>query len=391
MNERKPIPRRNEGSYTEQGAAERREFLSAQTGASFDHTSYYNLDPSSVSGNVENFIGVVQMPVGVAGPCLIHGEHAQGWFYVPMATTEGTLVASYSRGMRLISESGGVKVTVIDDVMQRAPMFECLDARSARDLSRWINENFASIAAAAEATTSIGKLQNIQHWPIARMLYTRFNYSTGDAAGQNMTSRATRAAMDWITRHFPDGFLRVQLSGAIETDKKHSSMNLIHSRGKRVIAEITIPREVLVRLTRAEPADLFRMRLRSMTGAALSGSAYNGPHSANGIAAVFMATGQDAANVVESHAGFNFLDLSEDGDLYYSVTLPSVICATHGGGTGLPTQRECLALLGCEGKGKARKLAEIIGATVLAGDLSLASAIVADEFVDAHERLGRNR
>ena len=389
--ERKPIPLRQDDNYTEQAAAERREFLAAETGANFDHTSYYNAKPSEFSGNVENFIGVVQMPVGVAGPCLIHGEHAKGWFYVPMATTEGTLVASYSRGMRLLSESGGVKVTVIDDVMQRAPLFECHDARGARDLSNWIDENFHSIAAAAEATTRIGKLQDIQRWPIARMLYTRFNYSTGDAAGQNMTSRATRAAMIWIAENFPGGFLRVQLSGAIETDKKHSQMNMMHSRGKRVIAEATIPRDVLVRMTRAEPADLFRMRVRAMAGAMLAGSAYNGPHSANGIAAVFIATGQDEANVVESHAGINFLDLTDAGDLYYSVTLPSVICATHGGGTGLPTQKECLAMLGCTGNGKAKKLAEIIGATVLAGDLSLASAIVADEFVDSHESLGRNR
>lgn len=391
MSERKSIPRRSDNDYTESAAAERRQFLTDQTGADFQYTGYYNADPVAFAGNVENFIGVVQMPVGVAGPCLIHGEHAKGWFYVPMATTEGTLVASYSRGMRLLSESGGVKVTVIDDVMQRAPLFECHDARGARDLSTWIDENFRQIAAAAEATTSIGKLQNIQRWPIARMLYTRFNYSTGDAAGQNMTSRATRAAMLWIAEHFPGGFMRVQLSGAIETDKKHSQMNLMHSRGKRVIAEAVIPRDVLVRMTRAEPVDVFRMRVRAMAGAMLAGSAYNGPHSANGIASVFIATGQDEANVVESHAGINFLDLTDNGDLYYSVTLPSVICATHGGGTGLPTQRECLAMLGCVGKGKAKKLAEIIGATVLAGDLSLASAIVADEFVDSHESLGRNR
>ncbi len=391
MNQRKPIPRRTEDDYSEAAAAERRDFLSEQTGADFQHTGYYSADPGDFSGNVENFFGVVQMPVGVAGPCLIDGEHAKGWFYVPMATTEGTLVASYSRGMRLLSESGGVKVTVIDDCMQRAPLFECHDSRSARDFSNWIDQNFDAIAAAAEATTSFGKLLNIQRWPVARMVYTRFNYSTGDAAGQNMTSRATRAAMMWIADNYPGGFMRFHLSGAIETDKKHSHMNLLHSRGKRVIAEATIPREVMLRMMRAEPADVFRMRQRASTGAMLAGSAYNGPHSANGIAAVFIATGQDEANVVESHAGINLLDLTEDGDLYYSVTLPSVICATHGGGTSLPTQRECLQMLGCVGTGKAKKLAEIIGATVLAGDISLASAIVADEFVDAHESYGRNR
>ena len=391
MRERKSIPRHKDDNYTEAAAAERREFLTEQTGADFQYTGYYNVPPSEFSGNVENFIGVVQMPVGVAGPCLIHGEHAKGWFYIPMATTEGTLVASYSRGMKVLSESGGVKVTVIDDLMQRSPLFECQDARGARDLCDWIDQNWAAIAEAAEATTSIGKLQTIQKWPVSRMVFARFNYTTGDAAGQNMTSRATYAAMKWIEENFPGEFIRVQLSGAIETDKKHSQMNLMHSRGKRVIAEATIPAEVLRRTMRVEPIDVFKMRHRAMVGAMLAGSAYNGPHSANGIAAVFIATGQDEANVVESHTGINFLDLTDEGDLYYSITLPSVICATYGGGTNLPTQRECLQMLGCHGQGKAKKLAEIIGATVLAGDLSLASAIMADEFVDAHETYGRNR
>jgi len=391
MSDRKPIPRRSEDNYSERAAVERREFLTAETGADLTHIGHYNISPGDVSGNIENFIGVVQMPLGLAGPCLIAGEHAQGWFYVPLATTEGTLVASYSRGMKLLSKCGGAKVTVIDDMMQRSPLFECNDARAGRDLCGWLEENFERIAAEADTTTSVGKLLNIQSFPVGRMVYTRFNYSTGDAAGQNMTGRASRAAMLWIAEHFPGGFRHVQLSGAIETDKKHSHMNMIHTRGKRVIAEVTIRREVLRQMMRVEPADVYRCRQRAMTGGVLAGSAFNGPHSANGIAALFIATGQDEANVVESHAGITFLELTPDGDLYYSVTLPSVICATYGGGTQLPTQRECLRILGCEGAGKAKKFAEIIGATILAGDISLASAVAADEWVSSHESLGRNR
>lgn len=389
--DRKPIPRHKDNDYSEAAGAERRKFLSEQTGAALTHTAGYSTKPKDFEGNIENFIGVVQMPVGVAGPCLINGEHAKGWFYVPMATTEGTLVASYSRGMRLLSESGGVKVTVVDDVMQRAPLFECADARAARDFCQWLDDNFAAIATAAEATTSIGKLKEIQRWPVARMVYTRMNFSTGDAAGQNMTGKAARAAMLWITGNYAPGFVHVQLSGGIETDKKHSHMNMLHSRGKRVIAEVTIPAEVMRRITRAETKEVFRMRQRAMAGGVLAGTSYNGPHSANGITAMFIATGQDEANVVESHTGITFMDLAENGDLYYSVTLPSVICATHGGGTGLPTQKECLQLLGCEGDGSAKKLAEIIGAAVLAGDISLASAITSDEWVSSHDSLGRNR
>lgn len=387
---RKPIPRDKQNNYSEQAAESRRLFVRSETGAELTHSGHYSIDPEQLNGNTENFIGVVQMPLGLAGPCLVNGEHAKGWFYVPMATTEGTLVASYSRGMKMLSESGGVKTTVVEESMQRAPMFEFADGRAARDFIGWLKTNESAIAEKAEATTSIGKLLNIQSWQVARMVYTRFNFSTGDAAGQNMTGKATRAACMWILDQL-EGITNFTLSGAIETDKKHSHMNLLHTRGKRVVAEAVVKKEVLARLARTTPEAMFKMRQRSMVGSVLAHSAYNGPHAANGIASVFIATGQDEANVVESHAGISFMDITEEGDLYYSVTLPSLICATHGGGTSLPTQKECLEILGCVGTGKAKKLAEIIGATVLAGDLSLVSAILSDEWVSSHDDLGRNR
>ena len=388
--DRKPVPR-FEDNYTEEAAQARRDFLTQQTGGELTHTGHYSIDPASVRNNTENFIGVLQMPVGVAGPVLINGEEAQGWFYVPMATTEGTLVASYSRGMRMLSESGGVKVTVIEEFMQRAPLFEFEDARAGKRFVQWLRNQEADIRTQAQATTGFGKLQHIQAWQIAKMVYCRFNYTTGDAAGQNMSGKATHAACQWILKNSPEAIVYFALSGAIETDKKHSHMNLMHSRGKRVIAEAVVKRDVLQRLARTTPEIMFKQRQRSAIGNQLAGSAYSGPHSANGIASIFLATGQDEANVVESHAGFAFMDLTKEGDLYFSITLPSLICASKGGGTGLPTQAECLRLMGCEGAGKARKLAEIIGATVLAGDLSLLSAIVADEWVSSHDAYGRNR
>lgn len=387
---RDPIPRFDD-NYNEAAAQARREFLESKTGVKLQHTGHYSLPPESLKGNTENFIGVVQMPVGVAGPVLINGEHAQGWFYVPMATTEGTLVASYSRGMRIVSESGGVKTTVVEEFMQRAPLFEFEDARAAKRFLAWLDENMVDVRAAAEATTGHGKLVHIQRWQIAKMVYTRFNYTTGDAAGQNMSGKATHAACQWILKNCTEAITHFALSGATETDKKHSHMNLMHSRGKRVIAECTIKRDVLQKLARTTPEVIVKQRQRSVVGNQLAGSAYTGPHSANGIAALFIATGQDEANVVESHAGFVFSELTQEGDLYFAVTLPSVICATKGGGTGLSTQAECLQMLGCEGTGKARKLAEIVGATVLAGDLSLMSAIMADEWVSSHDAYGRNR
>jgi hydroxymethylglutaryl-CoA reductase (NADPH) len=388
--ERVPVPRDAANDYTADLAAQRRDFVARQTGAEMKHTGCYSIEPAAVAGNIENFIGVAQVPVGLAGPLRINGEHATGDFYIPMATTEGTLVASYSRGMRLLSECGGVTVTVAKHAMQRAPVFHFADARQAREFGAWLVEQFASIKGVAEATTRVGKLIDIEQYAVANLLYTRFNYTTGDAAGQNMTGKATWAACEWIKAQHP---LRphYMLSGSIDTDKKHSAINTLQTRGKRVIAEVTIRNETLERLMRVDTRTLFRARQVSTAGAFMAGSAYNGPHSANGLAAMFIATGQDAANVAESHAGITYAQLLDNGDYYWSVTLPSLIVASYGGGTGLPTQRECLEMLGCYGQGRADRLAEIVAAVVLAGDVSLGSAVLAGDWVSSHDRLGRNR
>jgi hydroxymethylglutaryl-CoA reductase (NADPH) len=384
------IPRSKEDDYSPEQAARRREFVTAKTGTGLDTVGSYSIDPAVTRGNIENFIGAVQMPLGLAGPLRIDGEHAQGDFYVPLATTEGTLVASYSRGMRVISECGGVRTTVVKHSMQRAPVFLFENALQARDFGDWLKERFEEIRAAAESTTRNGRLVDIEQYPIANMLYTRFCYTTGDAAGQNMSGKATFVACEWIRANHPLQ-PRFILSGAIDTDKKHSMMNMIQTRGKRVIAEFTLKREVAGRVLRIDTADLYRYRQIAAVGALQSGSAYSGAHSANGIAALFIATGQDEANVAESHAGITYGQLLDNGDYYWSVTLPAVICATYGGGTGLPTQRECLELLGCYGAGKADKFAEIVAAVVLAGDVSLTSAVLAGDWVTSHEAMGRNR
>jgi len=384
------IPRDREDDYSPEQAARRRDFVEAKTGARLDTIARFAIDPQVTRGNIENFIGAVQMPLGLAGPLRIVGEHAQGDFYVPLATTEGTLVASYSRGMRVVSESGGVRTTVVKHSMQRAPVFLFGNALEAREFGQWLKDEFAAIKAAAETTTRSGKLIDIEQYPVANMLYTRFCYTTGDAAGQNMTGKATFVACEWIKTHHP-GKPDYILSGAIDTDKKHSAMNLIQTRGKRVIAEFTLKREIASRLLRIDTADLYRYRQIAAVGALQAGAAYSGAHSANGIAALFIATGQDEANVAESHAGITYGQLLENGDYYWSVTLPALICATYGGGTGLPTQRECLEMLGCYGQGKADKFAEIVAAVVLAGDVSLTSAVLAGDWVTSHEAMGRNR
>jgi hydroxymethylglutaryl-CoA reductase (NADPH) len=387
---RTPVPRDREDDYTREAAGRRAEFVRERTGVELEHVTSYSFDPSSLTGNVEQFVGVAQVPIGLAGPLLVNGEHAQGEFYVPLATAEGTLVASYNRGMRLLYEAGGVTTTIMDDRMQRAPAFLFRSAREARAFDGWLDEHFDEIRAAAEATTRAGKLQDIERYSAGRMLYTRFNYTTGDAAGQNLTGKATAAACAWIAANH-DAIEHFFLESNFATDKKSSQVNMLNTRGKRVVAEATIPNELFQRIMRSDSRLMYRARQVSNLGGFMSGVNNNGAHSANGITAMFIATGQDAANVAESSAAFVYAELRENGDYYYSVTIPSLIVATYGGGTGLATQRECLELLGCYGKGNVRKLTEIVAATVLCGELSLGSAIVAEEWVEAHDLFGRNR
>jgi hydroxymethylglutaryl-CoA reductase (NADPH) len=390
MSDRAPIPRDSVNDYTPEMAERRAEFLREKTGTTLNHVRRASFDPAVLPGNIENFIGVAQVPIGLAGPLRINGEHAQGDFYVPLATTEGTLVASYSRGMRVLSECGGVTATVVKRSMQRAPVFMFATAREARDFGEWLIQRFDDVKQAAEATTRSGRLVEIEQYAIGNLLYLRFNYTTGDAAGQNMTGKATHAACEWIHATHP-ARPKYMLSGSIDTDKKHSAINTLRTRGRRVVAEAVIKNDVLQRLMRVDTRTLFKARQVSNAGALLAGTAYNGPHAANGITAMFIATGQDVANVAESHAGITYAQLLDNGDYYWSVTLTSLIVATYGGGTGLPTQRECLELLDCYGNGKADKLAEIVAAVVLAGDISLGSAVLAGDWVTSHEKLGRNR
>ena len=384
------VPRDPTDDYTSAMAERRREFVRAHTGATLGHVAKYSFDPAMLQGNIENFIGVAQVPIGLAGPLHIDGEHACGDFYVPMATTEGTLVASYNRGMRLLAACGGVKTTVVEQSMQRSPAFLFGDALAAREFGHWVEAHFEAIKAAAEATTHVGRLLNIYQYPVGPMRHLRFNYTTGDAAGQNMTGKATLAACEWIAAHHPGG-AKFLLSGNMDTDKKHSQLNMLVTRGKRMVAEAVVRRDALQQIMGVDTREAFALRQVSNAGAFLAGSANNGSHAANGLAALFIACGQDAANVAESHAGVVYNQLLPDGDYYWSITLPALIVGTYGGGTGLATQRECLEMLGCYGSGHGDKFAEICAAVVLAGEISLASAVIHGDWVSSHDRLGRNR
>ena len=384
------IPYDKDYDHNPKMIAKRRKFIEKFTGASLEHTSQYSFDPELTQGNIESFTGVVQVPIGFAGPFRVHGEHANGDFIVPLATSEGTLVASYNRGMKVLNQSGGVNCTVLEDRMQRAPVFIFDSAREAREFKHWVDRHFESIRAAAEDTSSVARLLEIDSFMANHFVFMRFNFSTGDAAGQNMVGRATLEACDWIlenTKTVRKFYLESNLAG----DKKGSQVNILRTRGKRVVAEALIKRDVLLDVMRADTESLFFHYNVANIGAFLSGSNNNGCHSPNALTAMFIATGQDVANVAESSAGVVYAELTPEKDLHLSLTIPSLIVATHGGGTGLPTQREALEVLGCTGPGKVNKFAEIVAGVALAGEVSLAASISSLEWVSSHERFGRNR
>ena len=384
-----PHARHGEDDYAAEAVARRQEFIAELSGVKLEHVARYSFDPHRAIGNIENFTGVAQIPIGFAGPLTIHGEHAQGDFLIPLATTEGSLVASYNRGIKVLNLSGGVTCTVSQSAMQRAPVFVFASAREARAFRDWTEQHLAEIRTAAEATDPFVKLLEIETYLASKFAYLRFIYDTGDAAGQNMVGLATYAACNWIGERVPS-IRRLYLESNLATDKKGSQINILRTRGKRVTAEATVPRAVLLEHLRADPEMVLHHGRVANVGALMAGAHNNGLHSANAITAMFIATGQDVANVAEGSAGLLYSEITPEGAFYMSVTIPALIVATHGGGTGLATQRECLDVLGCRGKGKVDKLAEIVAGVVLAGELSLAGAIIANEWVSAHQQLGRN-
>ncbi len=374
-------------------AEARRQYLEKATGARLEAIGKTVIDLNTVVGrNIENVIGAVQIPVGVAGPLLVRGDYADGYFYVPLATTEGALVASVNRGAKLVTESGGARVKVLRDGMARAPLFRLPSLIDAAEFVDWVAQHFEELKKVAESTTRFGKLREVQPFVVGNYVWLRLVFSTGDAMGMNMVTIASDAVARYIHENFPKARL-VALSGNMCVDKKANAVNFILGRGKTVVAEALVKRELLEKME-TSPEDVHNVNVRkNLVGSALAHSYGFNAHFANIVAAIFIATGQDAAQVVESSMGITSTEAREEG-LYISVYLPSLEVGTVGGGTGLPTQREALELLGVAGPGdppgrNALKFAEIVAATVLAGELNLLVALARNELASAHQRLGR--
>jgi len=376
--------------WTEQGRLERLQLLRRATHASLTQLATPLEDPERLRGQIENYVGVVRMPVGVAGPLAIRGEDAVGSYYVPLATTEGTLVLAVTRGAEAMTSAGGASVRASDSQVTRAPLFVFATGDSARVAGRWVIENFGAVRAQAEVTTRHGRLLWIEPILLGRRLVLEFTFRTGDAAGQNIVTFATDAACRWLRRQAP--FSNVEfytLESNISHDKKVANLTHAHRRGRQVNAEVTIARTDVLRHFRVGPEVIARVALEGAYSSIVSGAVGAQAQFANVLAALFLATGQDVATVTESGTGLTIIEVDATGDLYASVTIPNLLVGTVGGGTRLPSQRECLDLIGCSRPGSARKLAEIAGAAVLAGELALVAALASDTFAQAHAAYGR--
>ncbi|NYT17986.1 MAG: hydroxymethylglutaryl-CoA reductase (NADPH) [Methanobacteriales archaeon] len=379
-------------SYTdsvEEATQVRLLFAQKISGAESEHLSQYSINmEEALKRNIENPIGAIQIPVGIAGPLRVRGEHAQGDFYVPLATSEGALVASVNRGCSVIKASGGVKAGVVGDKMTRAPVIKASSLKEALKIRNWMDDNFDTLKEAAESTTRHGKLIKIDPIVVVgRYLYSRFVFTTGDSMGMNMVTMATEAALEVLNQK--TGAHVVALSGNLCVDKKPSALNLTEGRGKSLVAEVLVPQEVVEKKLHTTVEALVEVNTaKNLIGSAISGSMGFNAHYANMIGALFLATGQDEAHIVEGSLGITVAQ-EDEGDLYFSVTLPDVPLATFGGGTRLETARECLKILDAYGSGKVGKFAEIVAGTVLAGELSLLGALGAGHLARAHRELGR--
>ncbi len=336
--------------------------------------------------NIENFIGATQIPLGIAGPLKIKGFKKE--IYIPLATTEGALVASTSRGCKVINESGGA-VTYIENIgITRGPVFRTNGIEHSLKIKNWIEENFEKISKVAEEISSHLKLKKMEVRFAGKSLFIRFYFDSGDAMGMNMSTIAT----DKISK-FIEGQTKakcVSVAGNFDIDKKPAWLNFISGRGKKVWAEVIIKKEVVKQVLKTTPEKIVELNYRKIfVGSAMAGSLGFNAHFANIIAAIFAATGQDLGHVVEGSLGITSSEILENGDLYFSVFLPSLEVGTVGGGTGLPTQKEALEIMGVSGSGNVLKFAEIIAATVLAGEISLTASQAEGSLAKAHQKLGR--
>lgn len=390
--EREPLPPSvpAKDAYTEAAVDERRRFL-RERGFAIDAVAGNGAMPSheQLKANIESLIGFVQVPLGVIGPLRVNGLHAHGDFYVPLATTEGALVASYQRGARIISLSGGAAALCVVESVSRVPGFVFTTLAEAGAFVAFVMSQSDSLRDAVRGVSRFAELVELQPVIAGKEVYLSFMYTTGDAAGQNMVTITTDHLVRKLIESSPVKPESWFIEGNMSGDKKATHLSFQSTRGKKVIADVIVPKELVRKYLHCDPEQIFKYWQVAIVGSLQSGSIGMQGHYANALTALFLACGQDVACVSEASVGLTRMDVTKEGDFYVSVSLPNLIVGTVGGGTHLPTAHECLAMLDCVGGGKAKKFAEICAVTVLAGELSIAGALAAGEFSAAHATFGR--
>jgi hydroxymethylglutaryl-CoA reductase (NADPH) len=344
-----------------------------------------------LTGSIENYIGMTMVPTGVIGPVSVLGTAARGEYYVPLATTEGALVASYHRGAKAARLSGGITSVCLTEGVQRCPLFRFNNVGEVAEFLFWVLQRIETFKVITSGSSRYAKLQEMRPNIEGNHLIIVFEFYTGDAAGQNMVTLCTDAICQYIIEHCPVKPVSWLIESNYSGDKKASAVSFTNVRGKKVTAEVIIPEAIVKEVLKSTPAKMAQLWQSSTIGMMQSGAVGTQGHIANGLAALFLACGQDVACVAEASVGISRMEVTDEGKLYACVTLPGLIVGSVGGGTSLPTQRECLEMIGCYGPGNARKFAEICGAVVLSGELSIAAALSAGHFVAAHKNLGRKK
>lgn len=384
-------------STIEKATTLRRKALEQKIGVDLSNVGTYTVDMELTgSRNIENSIGCAQIPIGVAGPLKVSGEFANGEFFIPLCTHEGALVASVNRGCSAITKCGGASARVIKVGMTRAPVLQVPDLERAVELRDWVENNVDELATVFRGEEPFLWLRGVQTWIVGRNVFIRFLADPADAMGMNMITKASRATCDYISEKFPWTKL-IATSGNMCMDKKPNAANWLLGRGKTVQAEVFLTREQVRTILKTTPESFVDVVMRKLYVGSAQAAAYGfNAHVANIIAALFLATGQDAAQVVDSSMSIVTAEITEDDQLYVGITIPAMEIGTLGGGMNLPTQQECLSILGCKGfdpGGKpgdmAKKLAEIFAVVALAGEVSLIGALASGHLVKAHEQLGR--
>jgi len=346
-------------------------------------------DFEALRGNIENFVGFSKVPTGIAGPLRVCGLHAHGDYFIPLATSEGALVASIQRGCRAITESGGCKTATVMESVSRAPVFIFESLVDASLFCQWATQQFDECTKIVGRKSKHGRLLDIQPAVIGNQAHLIFSYSTGDASGQNMVTICTEACCEYFLKAAPVPPTSWFIEGNLSGDKKPTAISFLSARGKKVIAEVELSRETVRKTLNTTPEKIFEYWKTSFVGGVQSGSIGVSGHYANPLAAIYLACGQDVACVAESCVGITVCEVKRDGNFYISVTLPNLIVGTVGGGCSLPTQRECLEILGCYGENKAKVFAEICAGAVLAGEISISAALASGDFTRAHRVFGR--